>query len=57
MGADPETSVTSADGRVHGLDNLMIFDASIYPVHTSSNTNLPVLMAAEKLSSEFLGTR
>lgn len=57
MGADPETSVTSAHGRVHGLDNLMIFDASIYPVHTSSNTNLPVLMAAEKLSSEFLGTR
>jgi len=54
MGSDPSKSVTDSEGRVHGLNNLYIFDASIFPKHTSSNTNLPVLMAAEKLSNEFL---
>jgi len=57
MGADSATSVTDSEGRVHGLKNLYIFDASIFPQHTSSNTNLPVLMAAEKLANQFLRSR
>jgi choline dehydrogenase len=57
MGSSPADSVTSSRGRVHGIDNLFIHDASIFPIHTSSNTNLPVMMAAEKLSAEFLNTR
>ena len=55
MGKDESDSVTASDGRVHGMRNLFIYDASIYPFHTSSNTNLPVLMAAEKLVHKFLG--
>ena len=57
MGSSPADSVTSSSGRVHGIDNLFIHDASIFPIHTSSNTNLPVMMAAEKLSAEFLNAR
>ena len=55
MGKGESDSVTASDGRVHGMQNLFIYDASIYPFHTSSNTNLPVLMAAEKLVHKFLG--
>lgn len=57
MGHDISDSVTTSEGRVHGLENLYIFDASIYPIHTSSNTNLPTLMAAEKLSKHFLDSK
>ncbi len=31
MGDDPETSVVDADGKVHGMKNLYIADASILP--------------------------
>jgi choline dehydrogenase len=57
MGKDVNDSVTTSTGKVHGLENLYVFDASIYPFHTSSNTNLPTLMAAEKLTQLFLASK
>ena len=36
--------------RVHGMDNLWIGDASIMPTVTHANTNLTVLMIAERLA-------
>ena len=48
--SDP-TSVVDARGKVHGLDNLFIADASIIPVVPRANTNLPVLVVGERISA------
>ena len=34
--------------RVHGVDNLMIADASVFPRVVAGNTNAAVVMVAEK---------
>jgi choline dehydrogenase len=48
MGPDPMLSVVDARLRVHGLQNLRVIDASVFPTLTSGNTNAPTLMLAEK---------
>jgi choline dehydrogenase len=48
MGPDPARSVVDPRLRVHGVANLRVVDASVFPAVTSGNINAPTLMVAEK---------
>ncbi len=48
--ADDVNAVVDAAGRVHGVEGLRIADASIMPNVVAGNTNLPVIMVAEKIA-------
>ncbi|MGH7093190.1 MAG: GMC family oxidoreductase, partial [Stellaceae bacterium] len=47
MGSHP-MSVVDDQLRVHGIDGLRVIDASVMPAVTSTNTNAPTIMIAEK---------
>ena len=49
MGADP-ASVVDGDLCVRGIEGLRVADASIFPRLPGGNTNLPVIMVAERAS-------
>ena len=49
MGTDNK-SVVDGEGRVHGIENLRVIDASIIPSITSGNINAPTMMLAEKIA-------
>jgi choline dehydrogenase len=54
MGSHP-MSVVDSELRVHGLDGLRVIDASVMPAVTSTNTNAPTIMIAEKGSAMIKG--
>jgi choline dehydrogenase len=47
MGQHP-LAVVDDQLRVHGMDGLRVIDASVMPAVTSTNTNAPTIMIAEK---------
>ncbi len=47
MGSDP-MAVVDDQLRVHGLEGLRVIDASVMPTVTSTNTNAPTIMIAER---------
>ena len=53
--ADDSRAVTRSDGSVLGIEGLSVIDASIMPVIPRANTNLPVLMIAERCADLVLG--
>ena len=54
MGNDP-MAVVDGSGRVHGVQNLRVVDASIMPNIVSGNLNAPTIMLAEKLADAIRG--
>jgi len=47
-------AVVDARGRVHGLDGLIVADASIMPVIPRANTNIPCAVIGEKIAALLL---
>lgn len=43
-------AVVDSQGRVFGVNNLRVADASIFPHITNGNLNAPVIMVAERIS-------
>jgi choline dehydrogenase-like flavoprotein len=60
MGRDPDSSVVNADCRVHGISNLSIASAAVFPTSGQANPTLTVvalaLRLANRLRAEILGS-
>ena len=54
MGED-DLAVVDGYGRVHGLQNLRVIDASIMPFIVTGNLNATTIMMAEKLADHIRG--
>lgn len=48
--ADDPDAVVDPSGKVIGVDNLYVADASVMPRLPSANTNIPTIMIAEKIA-------
>lgn len=51
-----EASVVDADCRVIGVEGLRVVDCSVMPTVPGGNTNIPVIMLAEKAADHIKGT-
>ncbi|MHB1724886.1 MAG: GMC oxidoreductase [Acidimicrobiales bacterium] len=51
MGTDPETSVTDAHGRVHGLENVVIADSSVFVTASGYGPTLTLAALAARSAS------
>jgi choline dehydrogenase len=54
MGED-EMAVVDGQGRVHGMQNLRVIDASIMPLIITGNLNATTIMMAEKIADQIRG--
>jgi len=54
MGDDPATSVTDPDGRVHGIRNLWVADASLHVTNGSVSPALTVMALARRTALRLL---
>jgi choline dehydrogenase-like flavoprotein len=60
LGPSPQRSAVDLTGRYHHLENLYVFDASLFPTSLGANPQLSIYAVAAKLSSglaERLGRR
>lgn len=55
MGRDAATSVVGLDLRVHGVPNLQVLDASVFPTTSSTHTMIPTMTFALLGAGELLG--
>ena len=49
-----EQSAVDAAGRVQGLDNVRVIDASVFPTIPTANLNAHTIMLAEKLTARLM---
>jgi len=56
MGSDSATSVTNADGRFHGVDNLYACDGSVFPTSSGYNPTLTIMAVAARIAHGMAGT-
>ena len=55
MGADDDAgAVTDADGRVRGLEGLVVADASLMPATVRATTNLPTVVIGERIAASLV---
>ncbi len=54
MGSD-DAAVVDPQGRLRGIDDLWVADASIFPHLTNGNLNAPTIMLAEKIADHLRG--
>jgi choline dehydrogenase len=52
--ASDRAAVVDSRGRIHGLDNAYVADASIMPVIPRANTNIPALVVGERIARRLL---
>ncbi|CAH0547885.1 unnamed protein product [Brassicogethes aeneus] len=50
MGPNPKKSVVNHELKVHGVNNLRVADASVFPFTLSGHPNAPCVMIGEKLA-------
>ena len=55
MGTDDMAVVDPLTMGVHGIDNLKVVDASVFPYIPNGNIYAPVMMSAEKAADLILG--
>lgn len=55
MGTGPMDVVDPKTMKVHGVENLRVVDASVFPYVTNGNIYSPVMMVAEKAADMILG--
>ena len=48
--ASDRAAVVDSRGKIHGLDNAYVADASIMPVLPRANTNVPALVVGERIA-------
>lgn len=54
MGDDPATSVVDADARVHGIDNLYIASAGVFPSSSQANPTFLVVALALRVADTLI---
>jgi choline dehydrogenase-like flavoprotein len=55
MGDDPSTSVTDGSGRVHGIENLIVADGSVFPTVGAVNPGSTIGAVALKFADDLAG--
>jgi choline dehydrogenase-like flavoprotein len=56
MGDDPRTSVVDAHGRVHGLDNVIVADSSVFVTSAGYGPTLTLVALAARAAAALAGT-
>jgi choline dehydrogenase-like flavoprotein len=51
LGPDPTRTVADLDGRHHHLDNLYVFDGSLFPTSIGANPQLSIYGIVTRLAS------